>query len=147
MRLRDQMDEIAIPFIGLGEQELVEALPLLSGHLLLLMHAAIGHVGLAADDRLHAFRFRLLIKIDGAIHDAVIRDRHRTHAELEGAVHGGAHLTETIQQAIRRMEVQVNEWFFGCHGDAGSQCRKDCYRCQARDAMLPKWNSISPIFG
>src|SRR3989304_3766145 len=76
---------------------------------LLRVAGAAGDVRLDADDRLDAARLRLLVELDGAVEDAVVRQADRLLAELLGAAHEERDAREAVEQRVFGVEVQVSE--------------------------------------
>ena len=78
VRLRDELDEVAVPSLVLREGG--QVVPLL------VVRRAVEpapqrHVQLAADDRLDARRRRRLVEIDCPVQPAVVRDRQAVHPQ------------------------------------------------------------------
>ncbi len=65
------------------------------------------HVDLAADDGLDPGLFAGFIKIDHAVHDAVIGNRRAVHAEFPDALYIFFDLIGAVQQRIFRVDVQM----------------------------------------
>jgi hypothetical protein len=67
------------------------------------------HVGLAAEDRLHAVRLGALVEIERAEQVAVVGHRHGLHSAFQ---HLGKQLVQpdrAVQKAILRVQMQVGE--------------------------------------
>ncbi len=79
----------------------------------LSVKAGVGrHVDLTADDRIDPRLFRRLIKINNAIHNPVVRDRSRGHAQLLDPLNVLSDLIGAVQQGIFCMNMQMCK----CHG-------------------------------
>jgi len=113
---RDQAGQVGIALGGLAQQELVVGLG--AGLLLALafQHGAVGHVGLAADDRPDARVLGFLVEIDDPVHDPVIGDGQGRHAQLLGLVDGLADAAAAVEQTVLGVEMQVDEWNVAGHG-------------------------------
>ena len=68
---------------------------------------ARGHVDLAAEDRTDARVKRRLVKVDDAVHGAVIRDGERIHAQLFCPGYDLFDLAGAVQQGILCVNVQM----------------------------------------
>ena len=71
--------------------------------------AVVADVDLAADDGLHALVLAFLIKVDGAVHHAVIGDGAGGHAVVLDPGHQAFDLGRPVQQAVFGMVVKMNE--------------------------------------
>ena len=65
------------------------------------------HIDLASDDRLDACLFCRLIKIDHAVHDAVIGYGRAVHSKLFDALYIFFDLIGAVQQRILGVDVQM----------------------------------------
>ena len=70
-------------------------------------HAAACHIHLTADNGLDACSLGGLIKIDTAIHDAMIRNGNGSLAQLLDPVHHAANAAGTVQQAELGMDMKM----------------------------------------
>ena len=70
---------------------------------------ARGHVSFIADDWIEAGRSALLIKLDGAVKIAVIRQSQGVHALLFGAGDELRNSAGAIEQAVMTVTMQMNE--------------------------------------
>ena len=68
-----------------------------------------GHIDLAPDDGVNALRFTGSVKIDGAVHHAVIRDGAGSLPHLLDALRQVADAAGAVQKAVFRMYMQVYE--------------------------------------
>ena len=71
------------------------------------------NVYLAAQNRVDALLPRRPVKIDHAVHCAVIRDRRRRHSKLFDALYIFFDLIGAVQQTVFRVDVQMRK----CHTD------------------------------
>ena len=78
-----------------------------------VLHAPAGHIHLAADNGLDARRLGGFIKIDTAVHDPVVRNGHTVLAQFLHPVHQAADAAGPVQQAVFRMDVQIDKAHFG----------------------------------
>ncbi len=92
--------------IGRQEDE-VEGLGV--GLALLVGHRPAGDVGLHPDDRLDALGLRGLVEGDRAVQGAVVRDRHRIHAELGCRLDQLRDPPEAVEQAELGVDMEVHE--------------------------------------
>ena len=65
------------------------------------------HIDFAAQDRLNAGRLCRLVKIDHAVHDAVIGHRERCLSQLLRALNELRNFSRAVEQRILRVYVQV----------------------------------------
>ena len=63
------------------------------------------NIDLAADDGLDACRLCCLVKVDHAVHDAVVSDGHSRLAQLLDAVHDAADAARAVKQAVLGMNM------------------------------------------
>ena len=106
----DDLHQVVIPLLRLGEEEQVVVLAFLfSGAV-----AVRVNVGLAPQDGLHALGAAVLVELHNAVHDPVIGHGHRLVARLLlaparhlfGQVLGA---DGAVQQAVLRVDVQMNK--------------------------------------
>ena len=103
----DHVAQIPVAGLVFTEENQVGALPV---HAVNLVKAGTrGHVDLAADDGLHPGSLRRLVEVDHAVHDAVIRDRNGVLAQLLDPVHQPPDPARAVQQAVFRMQMQMDE--------------------------------------
>ena len=69
----------------------------------LVRHPPAGHIHLAADDGLDARGLGSLVKIDAAVHDAVVGDGHSGLAQLLHPVHQAVNPAGPVQKAVFTM--------------------------------------------
>ena len=98
-----KLDQVPVTGHVFAEQDQVRVLP----HAGLVLYRLRRNVRLHADDRLDARLRALLIKLDHAVHIAVIGDRDRVHAELLSAVDKLADARCAVQQAVFGMHVKM----------------------------------------
>ena len=74
--------------------------------------AALGQVGLQADDRLNAGFFARGVEVDGAVEAAVVGDGEGLHPQLAGALHHATDAAEAIEHAELGVVVEVSEQYY-----------------------------------
>ena len=117
---RDELDEVLVALVVLGQHNEVVA-ALVFAAVLLLLGAMLGHIHLAAEDGLEGFLARLLalfvdadtvvVELLDAEHVAVVGDSHAPHAVGNGLVDEFRNLGLAVQDGIVCMYVQMNEIF------------------------------------
>ena len=75
----------------------------------LIQPGAPGHIHLTADDRMDALGFAGSIEVDGAVHNAVVRDGHRRLAQLLHQLRQVPDAAGAVQQAVLRVDVQMGK--------------------------------------
>src|SRR3990170_2216494 len=111
-RVREGGEPEEVPVPGLvfrQEDQVVGVLP--GGSDFPFRAVARGDVDLRADDRLHAPLQRLLVELDRAHHPAVIGDGDGGHPEFLHPRDQGLELDRPVEEAVLRMEVEVDEIF------------------------------------
>ena len=104
----DQIDEVAIAFLGLAEQDqVIVAVGVAAGFVALLRN-----VDFAADDRVHAFAFGGVVELDGAEQVAMVGHGDGGHLLLDDGVHELADLAGSIEQRVIGVAVQMDERIF-----------------------------------
>ncbi len=68
-----------------------------------------GDVDLAADDGLDTFRLAGPVEVDGPVHNAMVGDRYGGLAQFLDPSRQAADFTESVQQAVFCMDVEVYE--------------------------------------
>ena len=112
VRLRDQAHEVLVSLqIFCEKDEVVVALAVRDCELVLAR--AAGDIRLDADDGLHAFFFCDLVKLDSAIHVAVISKSDRSLVVLLCDLDHVGQLSKPVEQGIVRVRMEVDE--FGGH--------------------------------
>ena len=84
---------------------------------------ARGDVDLTADDRLDPRVLAGFVEVDGAVHDAVVREADRGHLELRGAAHHRLDAAGAIEQRVLGVIVEVDEGLGGVRHRFGSGWR------------------------
>ena len=106
--LGDELGEV-VPALGvLGQQREVGG-ALAAGQFLFIRHGERREVDLAAEDRLHALFFAVLVKFDGSVEVSMVGHRHRRHAQLRrplGQILGADH---AVEQGEFGVDVEVDE--------------------------------------
>ena len=102
-----QLHQIAIADSVLGENNQVVAALFLRG--IGVINGAIDDIHLVADDRLHRAAAAELQELNGAVHDAVVGEGDRRHAQLLRPLHHGRQLTRPIQKAVVAVVVEGDE--------------------------------------
>ena len=106
-----QPDQIPVALQISGQQQKVIVRILASGRGFLFEPVSRGHVNLTTHDRLHP-RFRgCLIKLDGPVQVAVIRQGEGRLVELFGPVHQLRNPAGPVQQGVLRMAVEMDKGF------------------------------------
>ena len=103
-----QAKQVAVALQILGQQQEMVA-GLLHAATFLDPPIARGHVDLTADDRLDAGSDGGGVELDGPEHVAVVGQRHGGHVHLLGSLHQIVDARRPIEQAVVRMNVQVDE--------------------------------------
>ena len=68
-----------------------------------------GHIHLAPDDRVDALGLAGPVKVDGAVHNAMVRDGHRRLAQLLHQLRQVPDAAGTVQQTVLRVDVQMGK--------------------------------------
>ena len=104
-----ELDEIFVAGLVLGKQDemIINVAPATGGFF--LETAAGSHVNFAADDGFDAFRARRLVKINRAIHHAVVGDGKRGKFKFVGLVHQPVKPACAIEQRILGVQMQMNK--------------------------------------
>ena len=105
--IRHELHEVAIAFLIFREQD--QMIILHAVHFGAFLPIARRDIDLAADDRLHALRDRFLVKINDAIHRAVIRDGDRVHARRLRRRDELRDAARAVEQAELRVNMKVRE--------------------------------------
>src|ERR1035437_3049986 len=104
----NQVDEVAIAFLGLAEQDqVIVAVGVAAGFVALLRN-----VDLAADDRAHAFALGGVVELDGAEQVAVVGHGDGGHLLLDDRIHELADFTSSIEEGVIGVAVQMDERVF-----------------------------------
>ena len=104
----DDLHEVRIAGIVLRKEDQV-IIPLLSLYVLPVKTGARRHVDLAAQNGADPGFLRCFIEIDHAVHDAVVGDGKRIHAQLLRAGNDLLHLAGAVQQGKLCMHMQMCE--------------------------------------
>ena len=99
---RAQLDEVGVPLVRLGEQRQVRVA-------LGLRAPVVGHVHLAADDRLHACIARLPVELDRASERAVVGERDGGHLEALRLL-DEQDPARAVEDRVLGVDVQMDEW-------------------------------------
>ena len=75
-------------------------------------HSPGRHIDLTADDGLHPGGLGSLVKINDAVHDAVVRNGHRLLPQLLHPVHEAANAAGPVQEAVLRVHMQMDKSHF-----------------------------------
>ena len=96
--------QIGIAFIVLGQKhEMI--VPVFPACHLTVKPGVRGHIDLTAQDRIDALPPCLSVKIDHAVHDAVIRDRRAVHSQLFHPGHIFFYFIGPVQQTVLCMDM------------------------------------------
>ena len=108
MRLRDQLHEIRVARVVLGQQrEMIRRVPPVARPAIQMRTRR--HIHLAPDDRLHPRFLAFLKKLNRPEEIAVIRHRHRRHPQRLRLFHQLRDAHRPIEQRILGVQMQVNE--------------------------------------
>ena len=75
----------------------------------LIQPGAPGHIYLAADDRMDALGLAGPIEVDGAVHNAVVRDGHSRLPQLLHQLRQVPDAARTVQQTVFRVDMQMGK--------------------------------------
>src|SRR6185436_7057886 len=104
---RDQLDEVVIALIGLGQQhQVVRGLP---GRAALRPPIARRDVDLAAEDRVDPALARLVVEDHRREHVPVLGDCHRRHLQLDRLVEQLLDPARPVEQRILGMQMEMYE--------------------------------------
>ena len=104
-----ELDEVAIARVVGRQQRQVVAL----GPARAARRVVVDEVDLTADDRLDAVLGAGLVKLDGAVHHAVIGQSERRLAELRGALRQRLDLARAVEQRVLGVDVQMGAGWLG----------------------------------
>ena len=104
----DDLHQIRVSGIVLRQQNEV-VIPVLPVALLTVKARTGRDIDLAADDRLDARRFRGLIKVNHAVHHAVVGNGRGCHAEFFDTADILGDLVGSVQERILRVDVQMRK--------------------------------------
>ena len=103
---RNHLDEVFVAGLVFAQQhQMVVAVDAVD----LVKPAAGGHIDLAADDRPDAGRLGRIVKLDTAVHDAVVGDGHSILAKLLQTRKQPVDAAGAVEQAVFGMQVQVGK--------------------------------------
>ena len=105
-RAAHDLHEIGIALIVLGEKDQV-IIPVVSGSLFPVKSGSGRHIDFTADDGLDPRLFGCFIKIDHAVHDAVIGYGSAVHAKFLDALNIFFDLVGSVQQRVFGVDVQM----------------------------------------
>ena len=105
----DHLAQIPVAFLVFAQQHQVPGLAVEAVDT--VAHAARGHIDLAADDGAYAGGLGGLVKINDAVHNAVVRDGHGVLPQRLDPLHDRADAACAVEQAVFGMDVKMNE----CH--------------------------------
>ena len=105
---RGELDQVRVALVRLGQQRQVRvALP--------LRQPVVGHVDLAAEERLDPLLPRLAVELDRAGEGAVVGERHRGHLQLGRPSGQLGDPARPVEDRVLRVDVEVDEGRAG-HG-------------------------------
>ncbi len=88
-----------------------------------LVKAGVGrHIDLTSQNRIDSLRLCGAVKINGAVHYAVVRYGCAVHAQLLYPCHIFLYFVGTVQQRIFRVDVKMNK----CHDEGSLSCLSNC---------------------
>ena len=99
--LRHQIAQVFVSCPVLAQQHQMVGVVVQPMHL--IRHAPPGHIHLAADDRLDSGGLGRLVKVDTAVHDAVVGDGNGGLAQLLDPVHEAVNPAGPVQEAVFTM--------------------------------------------
>ena len=103
--LGDQIAEVFIARLVFAQQH--QVLCLVVHAVNTVSHGAGRHIDLAADDGLDARRLGRAVKVNDAVHDAVVRDRHGGLSQLGSPFDQLSDAAGAVKQAVFRMHMKV----------------------------------------
>ena len=103
--LGDQIAEVFIARLVFAQQH--QVLGLVVHAVDPVGHGAGRHIDLAADDGLDARRLGRAVKVNDAVHDAVVRDRHGGLSQLGSPLDKLPDAAGAVEQAVFRMHMKV----------------------------------------
>ena len=106
-RLGDHVGEVAVAHLVLAQEDEVARLGI--EFVLLIKSRAWSDIDLAADDGLDALGLARAVKVDRAVHHAVVRDGDRRLPQLADALGKPLDAAGAVKQAVFRMNVQMGE--------------------------------------
>ena len=104
---RDHVAEVPVARLVFAQQN--EMIRLFIQRMDLVKAGPRRDIDLAADDGLDACRLCRLIKVDRAIHDAVVRDGNRVLPQLLDSCHNFRDAARAVKKAILRMDMQMDK--------------------------------------
>ena len=111
----NESTKIMVSLTVLCQQDQVEHPPLASGAL--VKPAPASNIELAPDDRLDAGLVRLFIKLDNAIHRAMISDGHGIHPVGSNPLQKRVDADCSVKEAILRVDMEVDKRGGGHHSN------------------------------
>ena len=108
-RGRDHMDEVFVAGHVLAQQDEV-AVPF-AVDVAALVARMRREVDLAADDRMDALRLAGAVKVDHAVHDAVVGQRTRGLSEVRNTLDQLFDAARAVEQAVFAMHMQMGKWY------------------------------------
>ena len=105
--LGHQQAQVFVALAVFTQQHKMEGLVVQLGNA--VCHGPAGHINLAADDGLDAGSLGSLVKINAAVHDAVVGDGDSGLPQLLHPVHHAADAAGAVKEAIFRMYVQMDK--------------------------------------
>jgi hypothetical protein len=120
MGVGNQFEEVLVTGEVFREQaEMEDAFALVVGAAVFFETGSLDEVKFAADERFDTFRLGGVIEIDGAKEIPVVGEGEGRHAEGHGAVHEAVDAAGSVQQAVVRMDVEMDKVLIsGRHGRA-----------------------------
>ena len=118
---RDELDQVVVPLLGLGEQH--QVIGRFARRAALRAPIARRDVDLAAEDRIDPALARLVVKDHRREHVAVLGDRHRRHLQLDRLVEQLLDPARAVEQRILGVQVEVDELSHCNAVDRDGQCR------------------------
>ncbi len=108
----DDLHEVLVALVGLREEDQVVVALFISAALAAVEAAPRRDIDLTAQDRFDAGRRRLLVEVDAAVHDAVVRDGRGVHPELFHLGDIFLYFVRAVQERVLRVDVKVGKRHF-----------------------------------
>ena len=135
---RNELDEVPVAFIVLAEKDqMIRALGVGAAVLVVVRR----DINLAADDRLHAVRGGLMVKIRGRKKIPVIGDGDRRHSAPRGFGGQFTDFTGSVEKGIIRVQMQMDKVRGGHARTILNQLRQIGNRQFARGKIVSSWLS------
>ena len=138
VRVGDQLEEIVVAGLVARQHAHVEDGLALLAAAGALEPRTLGEVDFAADQRLDAAGLRLEVEVDRPEKIPVVGERQRLHAQPGGAVHQAVDAAGAVEQAVVRVDVEMDE--IGVGGRQGHANQDPAPKCSRRNAVERRRN-------